>query len=171
MPHPKDLDPNKTTGEKLAIVAGQLEDVVTEAIESAEKRGERRGREDERHNTGNTPPVSSISSDALQVAVEKRCADCRKPGGSIFELWEEFKPIRLRVWLMTATAAVIVAVFGYTMPRINSKLDAIDAMAKDVSALKVQVEFLIARPGSRTEISAEESASYAALPSNDGAKP
>jgi hypothetical protein len=123
MPHPKDqID----TGERKAIA-----DAVADAIEER----------------GATPRPSSISSSDLQVAVDKRCETCRGPNGSIGQLWAALDPMRVKMWLATGALVVISAVFSYTLPRINNKLDALDEMAKDMAALKVQVNFLITRPG------------------------
>ena len=93
-----------------------------------------------------TPPpsLSAISQTEMESIARKECDKCHAPGGHIWELWEEFKPIRQRVWLATGMIALIVALMGWFIPRINSKLDALDGMAKDLAVLQTQVAFLIA---------------------------
>ena len=80
-------------------------------------------------------------------AGDSRCDLCRRPDGEIGKLWAVVDPIRLRLAIAAGALLVISGVLSYTMPRIDSKLDALDEMAKDMAALKVQVQFLIARDG------------------------
>ena len=97
----------------------------------------------ERLRTGSTPKPASISSGDMEAAISERCLNCSRPGGSIHELWEAFNPIRMRVWMMTGAFIFLAAMLSYIMPRINRKLDAVEDMAKDLAALKVQMNFLI----------------------------
>jgi hypothetical protein len=124
MPHPKD---QITTDEREAI-ADAVESEVTSRL-------------------GGTPKPTSISSTDMKAAIDSRCERCRRPDGSVGQLWAALDPMRIKMWLATGALVVISAVFSYTLPRINTKLDALDEMAKDMAALKVQVNFLITRPG------------------------
>jgi hypothetical protein len=110
-----------------------------------------------------TPGVSSVSSDALKVAIDERCTSCRQPGGSIGELWTEFKPIRKYVYMVMGAVAVLAVVVGITVPRINSKLDTLEEMAKDMAAMKVQVNWILIRGGQGAQLD-RPAPSYATLP-------
>jgi hypothetical protein len=123
--------------------------------------GERKAIEDVVAKAMGTPRPTSISSDALKVAIDERCAECRKPSGSIGELWAEFNPIRKYVWMVMGAVAILAVVVGITVPRINSKLDALDEMAKDMAVMKVQVNWILLR-GGHTEAPAPNPKTYAA---------
>ena len=126
MDKPKDqLD----TGERKAI-AEAVEDVVTARL-------------------GATPtPASraSISQTEMESIAMKECHKCHMPGGQVWEIWQELSPIRQRLWMLVGALILLGALWTTTMPRISAKLDKLDELAKDMSALKVQVDFLIARP-------------------------
>lgn len=126
MDKPKDqLD----TGERKAI-AEAVEDEVTARLGAAPTPDSR----------------ASISQTEMESIAMKECHKCHMPGGQVWEVWQELNPIRKRVWMMIGAMVLLGAMWTATMPRINAKLDALDEMAKDMSALKVQVDFLIARP-------------------------
>jgi hypothetical protein len=137
--HPKD-DPRVTTDEREAI-KDEVEDAVSKAMA--------------------TPKPTSVSSTDMESAINKRCEKCRDRNGEIGKIWDVLDPIRGKVLMVTGALVVLGTVVGYTLPRINSKLDALDEMAKDMAALKVQVNFLIARPGAQLD---KPSPSYATLP-------
>ena len=109
-----------------------------------------------------TPKPTSVSSTDMERAIDKRCERCRDPHGEIGKIWAVLDPMRVKFWLVTGAFVVASAVFSYTMPRISNKLDALDEMAKDMAALKVQVQFLIARPGAQLD---HPLPAYATLPS------
>jgi hypothetical protein len=126
MPYPKDLT---DTGKERQAIAEAVVDEV-----------------ERRHQTGSTPPPASpasISQTEMEAIAMKACEKCHMPGGVVWGLWEEIKPIRSRVWMITGALVLLGAMMTYTMPRINAKLDALDDMAKDMAALKVQINFLI----------------------------
>ena len=117
------------TGERKAI-AEAVEDEVTARL-------------------GATPTPASRSSTSqveMEAIAMKECQKCHRQGGPVWEIWQELNPIRQRLWMLVGALILLGALWTTTMPRISAKLDKLDELAKDMSALKVQVDFLIARP-------------------------